>query len=78
MIAKTNVDFIALEKGEIKEDSVVKELIHTMESYTNGGLILIKEKIEENPNYFLQPTSFLNMILDSKLGKEKKKGKFTS
>ena len=46
-----------------------------MESYTNGGLILIKEKIEENPNYFLQPTSFLNMILDSKLGKEKKKGK---
>lgn len=44
-----------------------------MESYTNGGLILIKEKIEENPNYFLQPTSFLNLILDSKLGKTKKK-----
>ena len=44
-----------------------------MESYTNGGLILIKEKIDENPNYFLQPTSFLNMILDSKLGKTKKK-----
>lgn len=77
LIAKTNVDFIALEKGEIKEDSVVKELIHTMESYTNGGLILIKEKIEENPNYFLQPTSFLNMILESKLGKEKSKGKNT-
>jgi hypothetical protein len=73
LIAKTNVDFIALEKGEIKEDEVVKALIQTMESYTNGGLILIKEKIEENPNYFLQTTSFLNMILDSKLGKEEKK-----
>jgi hypothetical protein len=73
LIAKTNVDFIALEKGEIKEDEVVKSLIQTMESYTNGGLILIKEKIEENPNYFLQPTSFLNLILDSKLGKTKKK-----
>ena len=48
-----------------------------MESYTNGGLILIKEKIEENPNYFLQPTSFLNMILDSKLGKEEKKENIT-
>lgn len=36
-----------------------------MESYTNGGLILIKEKIDENPNLFLQPTSFLIMILDS-------------
>ena len=51
----------------------MKSLIQTMESYTNGGLILIKEKIEENPNYFLQPTSFLNLILDSKLGKTKKK-----
>ena len=73
LIAKTHVDIIALEKGEIKEDEVIKALIQTMESYTNGGLILIKEKIEENPNYFLQPTSFLNMILDSKLGKTKKK-----
>ncbi|MEO5682797.1 MAG: hypothetical protein ABIQ88_09145 [Chitinophagaceae bacterium] len=73
LIAKTNVDFIALEQGAIKEEEVVKALIQTMESYTNGGLILIKEKIEENPNYFLQPTSFLNLILDSKPGKTKKK-----
>lgn len=73
LIAKTDVDLIALEKGDVKEDEIVKELIHTMESYTNGGLILIKEKIEGNPNYFLQTTSFLNMILDSKLGKAKKK-----
>ena len=69
LIAKTSVDFIALEKGELKEDEVVKTLIQTMESYTNGGLILIKEKMQENPNYFLQPTSFLNMILESKLSK---------
>ena len=73
LIAKTNIDFLALEKGEVKEEEVVRALIQTMESYTNGGLILIKEKIEENPNYFLQPTSFLNMILDSKLGKERKR-----
>jgi hypothetical protein len=70
LVAKTDIDFIALEKGEIKEDDVVKSLIQTMESYTNGGLILIREKIEENPNYFLQPTSFLNLILDSKLSSE--------
>ena len=63
LVAKTDIDLIALEKGEIEEDEVVKMLIQTMESYTNGGLILIKEKLEENPNYFLQPTSFLNMIL---------------
>ena len=66
---------IALEKGEIKEDEVVKALIHTLESYTNGGLVLIKEKIDENPNFFLQAPSFLNMILDSKLGQKKGKNK---
>lgn len=63
LLAKTDIDIIALEKGEIDEDEAVKLLIKTMESYTNGGLILIKEKLDENPNYFLQPTSFLDMIL---------------
>lgn len=65
LLAKTDIDLVALEKGDLNEDDAVKSLIKTMESYTNGGLILIKEKLEENPNYFLQPTSFLNMILES-------------
>jgi hypothetical protein len=65
LIAKTEIDIIALEKGEQDEDEVVKLLIKSMEAYTNGGLILIKEKLEENQNYFLQPTSFLEMILES-------------
>jgi hypothetical protein len=68
LIAKTNIDLISLEKGELDEDDAVKSLIKTMESYTNGGLILIKEKLEENQNYFLQPTSFLNMILETGKG----------
>jgi len=66
LVAKTELDILALEKGEKDEDEIVKQLIYTMESYTNGGLILIKEKIDENSNYFLHPTSFLDMILDSK------------
>jgi len=64
LLAKTDIDIVALEKGELDEDDAVKSLIKTMESFTNGGLILIKEKLEENPNYLLQPTSFLNMILE--------------
>jgi hypothetical protein len=67
LFAKTEIDLIALEKGEFSEEDVVKQLLQTMESYTNGGLTLIKEKLEDNPNFFLQPTSFLNFILDSKL-----------
>lgn len=73
LVAKSDIDLIKLEKGEIKEDDIVKLLIQTMEAYTNGGLNLIKEKLEENSNYFLQQTSFLNMILESKLSKPKKK-----
>ena len=65
LIAKTNIDLVALEKGELLEDDAVNLLIKTMESYTNGGLILIKEKLEENPYHFLQPISFLNMILET-------------
>ena len=64
LLAKTDINLIDLEKGELEEDQAVKLMLKTMESYTNGGLILIKEKLEENPNYFLQPTSFLNLILE--------------
>jgi len=63
LVAKTDIDLVALEKGELAEDDAIKLLIHTMESFANGGLILIKEKLENNSNYFLQPTSFLNLIL---------------
>lgn len=65
LVAKTPINFEALEKGELKEETVIKSLIDSMESFTNGGLTLLKEKLEDNPNYFLQPTSFLNMILET-------------
>lgn len=63
LIAKSDIDLIALEKGEVAEEEVIKELIRIMEGFTNGGLTIIKEKAEENNNYFLQPTAFLNMML---------------
>ena len=66
IVSETDINFIDLEKGLIKEDDAVKQLIATMEAYTNGGLNLIKDKIENNPNYFLDPTSFLDMILKKK------------
>jgi hypothetical protein len=71
LIAKTDFDFLLLEKGEISEKDAVKELLLTMEAYTNGGLTLIKERFDENLNLFLQPTVFLNMILDSKTRTDK-------
>jgi hypothetical protein len=64
LVAKTDIDIIELEKGSLSEEDAVKNLMSTMESYTNGGLNLIQDKLNDNPNHFLNPTSFLNMILD--------------
>ena len=65
LLAKTNIDLVGLEKGEIIEEDAVKQLITTMESYTNGGLNIITDKLNDNPNHYLNPTSFLDGILNS-------------
>lgn len=62
LVTTSKLDLIAIEKGEISEEQAIAKLLHTMESYANGGLILIKEAYEENPSAFLQPTYFLNLI----------------
>lgn len=65
LITKSEVNFIELERtideNEIKK--AVSKLVDLMESYTNGGLQLIREKLELNENYFVSsmeaPLNFL-------------------
>ncbi len=65
LITKSNVDFIELERSS--DDIVIKKavsnLIDLMETYANGGLQLIKDKLESNDNYFISsmeaPLNFL-------------------
>ena len=64
LIARTDIDFIALDKGEITQRKVVDDLITKMEEYANYGFDLIKEKLEENSNYFFKETAFLRVFLD--------------
>lgn len=63
LVAKTDVDLIGLDKGDVSEDEIVKKLLNTLEAYTNGGLILIKEKMEDKSTFFLQPTAFINFLI---------------
>lgn len=63
LIAKTDIDLLALDKGEIKPSKVVDQLIDKMEQYANFGFDFIKEKLEDNPNYFFKDTSFLRVFL---------------
>jgi len=62
LVARTDIDFIALDKGELTPRKAVDELITKMEEYANFGFDYIKEKMEENPNHFFGEMSFLNLF----------------
>lgn len=62
LIAKTNVDLIALDKGEISARSVVDELITKMEQYANFGFDFIEEQLENDPNHFFKESAFLRVF----------------
>jgi hypothetical protein len=55
LITKCDVDFIQLERSPNEEDikTAISQLVDLMESYTNGGLQLIKDQLEDNENYFI-------------------------
>jgi len=64
LLAKTDLDLIALEKGNITDSQAVDMLKDTMEQYANYDFYTIEEKMKNNPNYFYKNTIFLDMILD--------------
>lgn len=63
LVAKTDVDLIALDKGEIKASKIVDQLVRSMEEYANFGFDYIKDKMEDDPNYFFKDTAFLREFL---------------
>ncbi len=63
LVAKTDIDWIALDKGDIKVNSVVAQLIGTMEEYTNYGLSVMEDKLKDDKGYFFSHRSFLDMFL---------------
>lgn len=63
LVARTDTDYIELDKGELSARKVVDALIHTMEDYANYGFSYLNEKLEENPNYFYKEAAFLREFL---------------
>lgn len=63
LIAKTELDFIALDKDEISLQKAVSALMQTMEEYANFGFNYIEDKINENPNHFYSETAFLELFM---------------
>ena len=62
-MAKTEIDWIALDKGDIKVSTVVTNLIETMEEYANYGFSVMEDKLNEDKGYFFSHRSFLDIFL---------------
>ena len=63
LVAKSEVDWIALDKGEIKVSAVISSLVKTMEEYANYGFSLMEEKLKEDKGYFFSNRAFLDLFL---------------
>lgn len=63
LVAKADIDFIALEKGEITARKAVDILVQKMEEYANYGFnYMLHEKLEVNPGYFYRNSAFLDIF----------------
>ena len=63
LVAKTDFDFIALDKGLVTPRKAVDALMQTMEEYANWGFHFMEDKLIDNPNYFYRETAFLEVFL---------------
>ena len=63
LVARTEIDWIALDKEETTVRKAVDALVHKMEEYANFGYYyMLHEKLEINPNYFYRNTGFLDIF----------------
>jgi len=63
LLARTDIDFIALDKGDLDVKKAVDILISKMEEYANFGFDYMAEKLEDNPNYFIPEGAFLKTFI---------------
>lgn len=62
LIAKTDIDFIALEKGEMSVDDAANSLKHKMEEYANYGFHYLEDMLEDDPNSLFKDSAFLKIF----------------
>ncbi|MCD7932563.1 MAG: glycoside hydrolase family 15 [Tannerellaceae bacterium] len=63
LVARSDVDFIELDKGKITPRKAVDILIQTMEEYANFGFDYMEDKLIDNPDYFYRNSAFLDLFL---------------
>lgn len=62
LIAKTDIDFISLEKGEMNVNDAANTLIDKMEEYANYGFHYLEDMLEDDPNSLFKDSAFLKVF----------------
>jgi hypothetical protein len=66
-ILNSDVDLLKLERNEIDVKDVTRELLDVTEAIANGGLRLLRDKLDENSDYFtLHPMGYVEFIIGAK------------
>lgn len=63
LVARSDINWIEVDKGTIKASKAVDILMETMEEYANYGFYVLKDKLENDPYTFSNNTSFLDIFL---------------
>ena len=63
LVAKTDIDWIAVDKGDLKVSTAVTKLLETMEEYANFGFSFMEEKLNKDKGYFFSHRAFLDIFL---------------
>ena len=62
LVAKTDIDFISLEKGEISVNDAANSLKRKMEEYANYGFHYLEDMLEDDPNSLFKDSAFLKIF----------------
>ena len=62
LVAKTDIDFISLDKGDINVNDAANSLIDKMEEYANYGFHYLEEMLENDPNCLFKDSAFLKIF----------------
>ena len=72
LVAKTDIDFISLEKGDTNVNDAANTLIDKMEEYANYGFHYLEDLLENAPNCLFKDSAFLK-IFTSFISEDNKK-----
>lgn len=62
LIAKTDIDLVEYDKGNLATEEAVNSLMKTLNEYANGGFYYINEILDKQNDFFMSSENVLSLI----------------